>query len=160
MFAFSKKKTIESCFVFVVCVVSMLRVMDMKDEFTFSLCFDLKLQAFPDFIRNVVNQLMVNMKRIHDLGVRKIGVMSLLSLGCTPQNTAASSFQRCNETENHLVLLHNNFLLKAVNTLNQQTNSTLFFIIDLHNAFWTVFNGSETIRGKPFIKFFTFILPV
>ncbi|MBA0793470.1 hypothetical protein Gohar_017872 [Gossypium harknessii] len=105
--------------------------------------------AFPGFIQSVVSQLMVNMKRIHDLGVRKIGVMSLISLGCTPQNTAGSSFQRCNETENDLVMLHNNLLLQAVNTLNQQTNSTLFFIIDLHNAFSNVFNGTETHQGSP-----------
>ncbi|TYJ19313.1 hypothetical protein E1A91_A09G183400v1 [Gossypium mustelinum] len=104
-------------------------------------------QDFPAFMESLMNQLMVNLKRIHDMGVRKIGITSLLPLGCLPRNTAPFSFQHCDDTYNALVALHNQLLSQVVNTLNQQTNTSnnpSFFILDLYNAFWTVFNRNET----------------
>ncbi|MBA0684577.1 hypothetical protein Goari_026156 [Gossypium aridum] len=108
-------------------------------------------QDFPAFMESLMNQLMVNLKRIHDMGVRKIGITSLLPLGCLPRNTAPFSFQHCDDTYNALVDLHNQLLPKVVNILNQQTNtsnSPSFFILDLYNAFWTVFNRNETYQGN------------
>ncbi|XP_022767124.1 GDSL esterase/lipase At5g03610 isoform X2 [Durio zibethinus] len=99
--------------------------------------------GFPAFIGSVVNQLTVNLKRIHDLGVRKIAVSALQPLGCLPQSTARFSFEQCNGTENTLVDLHNQLLLQAVNNLNKETNSTSFFVLDIYNAFWNVFNQKE-----------------
>ncbi|XVE76003.1 hypothetical protein DITRI_Ditri12bG0137700 [Diplodiscus trichospermus] len=105
--------------------------------------------GFPAFISSVVSQLTVNLKRIHNLGVRKIAVSALQPLGCLPQSTARFSFQQCNGTENSLVNLHNQLLAKAVNDLNKQTNSTSFFILDLYDAFWTVFNQKEAHQVSP-----------
>lgn len=105
--------------------------------------------GFPAFISSVVSQLTVNLKRIHDLGVRKIAVSALQPLGCLPQSTAQFSFQKCNGTENALVNLHNQLLAQAVNNLNKQSNSTSFFILDIYNAFWTVFNQKEAHQVNP-----------
>ncbi|OMO68298.1 Lipase, GDSL [Corchorus olitorius] len=96
--------------------------------------------GLPAFIASVVGQLTVNLKRIHDLGVRKVAVTSLQPLGCLPRSTAQYSFQQCNGDENNGVNLHNQLLAQAVNTLNKQTNSTSFFVVDVYNAFWTVIN--------------------
>ncbi|KAE8690550.1 GDSL esterase/lipase [Hibiscus syriacus] len=104
------------------------------------------LQAF---IESVVKQLMVNLKRIQELGVRRIGVSSLLPLGCIPLNTARFSFQRCNQTDNVFVQLHNHLLLQAVNTLNQQTNRTSFFVLDLYNAVDTILGKNQSQPGSP-----------
>ncbi|XP_022746925.1 GDSL esterase/lipase At5g03610-like [Durio zibethinus] len=99
--------------------------------------------GFPAFISSVVSQLTENLKRIHDLGVRKIAVTALPPLGCLPRSTAQFSFQQCNETENILVNLHNQLLVQAVNNLNEQTNSNSFVVLDIYNAFWTVFNQTQ-----------------
>ncbi|KAK8531922.1 hypothetical protein V6N12_053379 [Hibiscus sabdariffa] len=106
--------------------------------------------GFPTFISNVVSQLTVNLRRIHSLGVKKIAVGSLPPLGCLPTNTATSSFQQCEQTQNALVNLHNQLLLQAVTNLNNQTNSASFFILDIHNAFWTVFNQTQAHQGPKF----------
>ncbi|XVE96464.1 hypothetical protein REPUB_Repub02eG0224200 [Reevesia pubescens] len=101
------------------------------------------------FIGSIVNQLTVNLKRIHNLGVRKIAVSALQPLGCLPQSTVRFSFQHCNGTENTLVNLHNQLLVQAVNNLNKETNSTSFFVLDTYNAFWTVFNQKEAHQASP-----------
>ncbi|KAK8651250.1 hypothetical protein V6N13_140859 [Hibiscus sabdariffa] len=105
--------------------------------------------GFPAFISSVVRQVGVNLRRIHGLGVGKIAVGSLPPLGCLPANTALSSFQQCNKAQNALVDLHNRLLLQAVADLNNQTDSTSFFILDIHDAFWTVFNRTQPHQGSP-----------
>ncbi|KAF2581789.1 hypothetical protein F2Q68_00000090 [Brassica cretica] len=49
---------------------------------------------FPAFIKQVVDQTEVNLRRIHALGVKKVAVPLLQPLGCLPGITFASSFQR------------------------------------------------------------------
>ncbi|KAE8679400.1 GDSL esterase/lipase [Hibiscus syriacus] len=105
--------------------------------------------GFPAFISSVVRQLTVSLRRIHGLGVGKIAVGSLPPLGCLPANTAQTSFQRCDPTQNALVDLHNLLLLQAVTNLNNQTNSTSFFILDFHGAFSTVLNQTQPHQGSP-----------
>ncbi|KAK6231805.1 hypothetical protein QUC31_010961 [Theobroma cacao] len=105
--------------------------------------------GFPAFIESVVSQLTVNLKRIHGLGVRKIAVSALQPLGCLPQSTAQFSFEQCNATENTLVNLHNQLLVQAVNNLNKKTNSTSVIVLDLYDAFWTVFNQKEAHQVSP-----------
>ncbi|XVE61512.1 hypothetical protein DITRI_Ditri06bG0046300 [Diplodiscus trichospermus] len=109
--------------------------------------------GFLHFIQKVVNQLTVNMKRIHNLGVRKIGVASLPPLGCLPRSTVQFSFRQCNETENILTDLHNQLLVQAANNLNKQTNNTSsFFVLDINSAFWTIFNQKQAYKVSPAFK--------
>ncbi|KAF3539605.1 hypothetical protein F2Q69_00018349 [Brassica cretica] len=96
---------------------------------------------FPAFIKQVVDQTEVNLRRIHALGVKKIAVPLLQPLGCLPGITVASSFQRCNESQNALVKLHNSLLQQAVAKLNNETKQSTFITIDLYNAFLTVFKN-------------------
>ncbi|XWS43436.1 hypothetical protein CRYUN_Cryun16bG0103500 [Craigia yunnanensis] len=100
-------------------------------------------EGFPAFISSVVSQLTGNLKRIHNLGARKIALSALQPMGCLPQSTVRFSFQQCNETENTLANLHNQLLVQAVNNLNKQTNDTSFFVLDIYNAFWTVLNQKQ-----------------
>lgn len=110
--------------------------------------------GFPVFIGRVVNQMKVNLKRIHNLGVRKIAASALQPLGCLPRSTAQFSFEQCNESENALVGLHNQLLAQAVNDLNKETNSSSFFVLDIYNAFWNVFNQKQAHQVSP-----TFVNP-
>ncbi|EEF33624.1 GDSL esterase/lipase At5g03610 [Ricinus communis] len=105
-------------------------------------------QGFPDFIRKVVNQITVNLKRIHELGVKKVAVTALQPLGCLPRSTFASSFQQCNGTENELVSLHNLMLQQAVAKLNNETKDSTFVILDIYSAFMTVFKNKGDHPGS------------
>ncbi|KAH0887699.1 hypothetical protein HID58_050128 [Brassica napus] len=102
---------------------------------------------FPAFIKQVVDQTEVNLRRLHALGVEKVAVPLLQPLGCLPGITFASSFQRCNETQNALVRLHNSLLQQAVIKLNNEIKKSTFIILDLYNAFLTVFNNKGANPG-------------
>ncbi|KAK9170441.1 hypothetical protein Syun_002581 [Stephania yunnanensis] len=105
--------------------------------------FNGSIQGLPGFIVSVVNQLALNLKRIHDFGVKKVAVNGLQPLGCLPRGTASSSYQRCNGTENMAVGFHNSLLKEAVAKLNTESKSSAFVILDLYMAFTTVFNTSQ-----------------
>ncbi|KAI6674120.1 hypothetical protein NL676_002026 [Syzygium grande] len=100
-------------------------------------------QDMPAFITKVVSQLAVNLKRVYALGVRKIAVAALQPLGCLPQYSYATSFQKCNDTVNTLVGFHNQLLKQAVDKLNNETSPSTFVIVDLYSAFTSVFEITE-----------------
>ncbi|KAK7396665.1 hypothetical protein VNO78_17821 [Psophocarpus tetragonolobus] len=108
-------------------------------------------QGLASFVATVINQTRTNLIRIKGLGVKKIVVGALQPLGCLPQMTAPTSFQRCNDTTNAMVLLHNALLNQAVTRLNQQTKDrSSFLILNLFDSFMSVFNHPSThnIRSK------------
>ncbi|RDX76334.1 GDSL esterase/lipase, partial [Mucuna pruriens] len=107
------------------------------------LTFD-SILGIPYFVASVVNQTARNLIRIKGLGVKKIVVGALPPLGCLPQITAATSFQRCNATSNSLVLLHNTLLNQAVTRLNEQSKENSFVILNLYESFLSVLNHPST----------------
>ncbi|KAF3441689.1 hypothetical protein FNV43_RR15604 [Rhamnella rubrinervis] len=103
-------------------------------------------QDFPTFVRAVVNQASLNLKRIHDLGVKKIAVTALEPVGCLPRFTSnITSFQNCTDSLNPLANLHNQLLQKAVAKLNSETKDSPYLILDLYASFMEVFNK----KGDP-----------
>ncbi|XP_052172325.1 GDSL esterase/lipase At5g03610-like [Diospyros lotus] len=99
------------------------------------------LQDLPPFITSVVNQLAVNLKSIHAMGLKRVAVGALQPLGCLPTITFANSFQQCNSTVNAAVDFHNSLLQQAVAKLNNDSHSnSSYFIIDLHSPFISVLN--------------------
>ncbi|KAH7854212.1 hypothetical protein Vadar_011433 [Vaccinium darrowii] len=111
-------------------------------------------QGFPSFIARVVNQIAVNLKRIHDMGVRTVAVAAIEPLGCLPEFTFLNSFKQCNATVNTVSTLHNTLLQQAVAKLNiESKDSGAFIILDLNDAFTAVLNGIDTT-----VKFETPIL--
>ncbi|CAK7327546.1 unnamed protein product [Dovyalis caffra] len=105
-------------------------------------------EGWKPFITQVVNQIVVNMKRIHGLGVKKVAVTTLQPLGCLPRSTFASSFQQCNGTENELVGFHNLLLQQAVVKLNNETKDSTFVILDLYKAFMSVLKNKGKNPGS------------
>ncbi|KAI4370186.1 hypothetical protein MLD38_018560 [Melastoma candidum] len=107
--------------------------------------------GLPAYITKAVAQLVVNIKRIHDLGVKKVAVAGLQPLGCLPQITYTAGFQKCNGTINALVLFHNRLLWTAVAALNIHTeDSSAFIPVDLYDAFLLAFKGkSGTMFANP-----------
>ncbi|XP_019187158.1 PREDICTED: GDSL esterase/lipase At5g03610-like isoform X2 [Ipomoea nil] len=99
------------------------------------------------YISTVVNKLAANMKRLHDLGVKKVSVTSLEPLGCLPRTTVRSSFRQCNDTENMGVALHNSLLQETVARLNSQTADSPYFILDLFSPFITVIKQQKKLKS-------------
>lgn len=99
------------------------------------------------FINSVVNEIVIDLKRIRKLGVRKIVVTGLGPLGCLPEFTAPFSFNQCNETINSFVQFHNFLLKQAVDNLNKQTKHSNFFILDVYDAFLSIIQGRNNNPG-------------
>ncbi|KAI3687766.1 hypothetical protein L1987_81469 [Smallanthus sonchifolius] len=114
-------------------------------------------QGLPSFISRVVNQMGINLKRIHDMGVRKVVVTALQPVGCLPKQTIFSSYQQCNETDNSAATLHNQLLQQAVTTLNNSTKGSSFLVLDLFSSFNTVLKNKGDFTGS--LKFDTPLKP-
>ncbi|MCD7455367.1 hypothetical protein HAX54_027983 [Datura stramonium] len=86
--------------------------------------------------KSIMSQLELNLRRIHGLGVQKIGITAMEPIGCLPKITAVfSSYENCSESANSLSILHNQMLHQTIDKLNNQTGRHIFFILDLYNAF-------------------------
>ncbi|BAT85846.1 GDSL esterase/lipase [Vigna angularis] len=110
-------------------------------------------EGLSSFVASVINQTTTNLIRIRELGVKKVVVGALQPIGCLPQITVSISFQRCNETPNALVLLHNTLLNEAVTTLNQQTKErSTFRILNLFDSFMSVLNHPSTHNIRDRLK--------
>lgn len=105
-------------------------------------------QTLQSFILLVVDQLVVNLKRLHGMGMKKVAVTSLEPLGCLPQTTVSSSFQECNGTQNTAVTFHNLLLSQAVTKLNNETKDSPFVILDLYASFMSVFENKADHLGS------------
>ncbi|CAG7861682.1 unnamed protein product [Brassica rapa] len=115
------------------------------------------LIAILPFIKQVVNQIEVNLRRIHSLGIKKIAVPSLQPLGYIPHFAKGSPFIK--DAVNFLVGHHNDLLHEVVAKLNNETNHSAFTIIEYNNAFLTVINNKGEIPDilvfeTPFIECF------
>lgn len=115
-------------------------------------------QGLRGFIGRVVNQLAVNVKRLHDLGAREIAVTTLQPLGCLPRMTILSSFQQCNVTQNMAVSFHNLLLNQAMTKLkNETTRDSSYVLLDLYSSFTTVLQNKGDFPGN--LKFETPLKP-
>ncbi|KAL8039696.1 hypothetical protein ABFX02_10G052800 [Erythranthe guttata] len=114
-------------------------------------------QGLQSFIPSVINQLSLNLKRIQKMGATKVIMTALQPLGCLPRITQSSSFKECNATQNLAVNYHNLLLQQTVAKLNNETNSSTFFILDLYNSFTTVIEQKGNPKGK--LKFETPLKP-
>lgn len=109
-------------------------------------------QGLQSFITLVVNQLALNLKRIEEMGARKVAVTALQPLGCLPRATAPSWYQQCNTSENRAVNFDNLLMRQAVAKLNNdsKTSSTsaVFTILDLYTSFTTLLTNNGSYPGN------------
>ncbi|KAK6933526.1 GDSL lipase/esterase [Dillenia turbinata] len=108
-------------------------------------------EPLQDFTRSVINQISVNLKRIHNLGVRKILVTSIEPLGCLPRIAAKFLYKKCSQIENSATTFHNQLLQQVVRDLNNATHQSAFRIIDLNYAFLSAMKKQNNHTGT--VKF-------
>lgn len=111
------------------------------------------MQELGDFTKSILSQLELNLRRIHGLGVKKIGITSMEPIGCLPKMTIASSYENCSEEANSLSIFHNQMLHQIIDKLNNQTATPSFFIIDLYSAFITALNIQQNHPGNVIYEF-------
>nr|GEU99367.1 GDSL esterase/lipase At5g03610-like [Tanacetum cinerariifolium] len=114
-------------------------------------------QNLPAFITSVINQMTIDLKLIHDLGIPRVLVNTLQPVGCLPQLTIIYSYQQCNQTQNSLASFHNQLLQLALTTLNNNTKKSTFLPLDLFTSFNTVLKNKGDITGN--LKFDTPLKP-
>lgn len=93
---------------------------------------------------------MVNIRRINELGIKKILVTGIGPLGCLPQNTASNSFQNCNEALNNFSLSHNQLLEQNIWQLNYEAAAPLFTYLDLYSTFISALGLHNNSPGMKF----------
>nr|GLL20733.1 GDSL esterase/lipase At5g03610-like isoform X2 [Ipomoea trifida] len=104
-------------------------------------------------IESVISQLVLNLKRIYNLGVPRISVVAVPPFGCLPGDVPIqpSPNRVCNESQNSFSRLHNQLLKKAVEQLNNETGGSTFVILDLYSSFMSALNvqnnRSECCKG-------------
>ncbi|EPS58551.1 hypothetical protein M569_16262, partial [Genlisea aurea] len=120
------------------------------NDYSFYLANGGSVSEIKNFIPSVVNQLVVNLKRIQRLGARKIVVGGLQPLGCLPRATIANGYKQCIEIDNAAVGYHNLLLSQAVEELNSAAKGPRFLLLDLYQAFQTAIdNRGEVKFGSP-----------
>ncbi|KAI4339283.1 hypothetical protein MLD38_024243 [Melastoma candidum] len=104
-------------------------------------------QGLQVFISALIDQLSVNLKRIHGLGVAKIAVTGLPPLGCLPQLTSYVNYKNCSAHWNSLAESHNKKLEEMVEeSKNEKGGPGHVLVLDLQMAFTSALirHGLET----------------
>ncbi|CAA7060877.1 unnamed protein product [Microthlaspi erraticum] len=103
-------------------------------------------QGRPELIRRVVKEILLNVKRIKELGVRQVLVAMSTPQKCMPLLTTTKG---CN-TSDTFTNLHNTLLREGLRKLNDESNDKSFLEFDLYNAFLSIFNN----KGVPGVSKF------
>jgi len=93
------------------------------------------LQELPKFMESLVEQMSVNLNRIHSLGINKVAVGLLQPIGCLPALNIISLRTSCIGTLNLVSKDHNKKLVEAIQKLNNQAGKSVFVTLDLYNTF-------------------------
>ncbi|XP_010558997.1 PREDICTED: LOW QUALITY PROTEIN: GDSL esterase/lipase At2g36325-like [Tarenaya hassleriana] len=120
-----------------------------NDYFTYLTLNNVTQQGIETFTRRIINQMILDITTVQNLGVRKVAIAAMQPLGCLPVASTAtgkSGFRWCNETYNVIAKFHNTLLSQALIKLNQEKNDTVFIMLDIYKAFWTVLKN-KGVRG-------------
>ncbi|XP_019151440.1 PREDICTED: GDSL esterase/lipase At5g03610-like isoform X2 [Ipomoea nil] len=99
------------------------------------------IHGMEEFVESITEQLSVNLKRIHEMGVPKVAVTAMQPLGCLPAVTfSTGNYPNCDENTNNITRFHNQMLKQRVDKLNDQTEGSPFVILDLYAAFTSALN--------------------
>jgi len=87
------------------------------------------------FVERVVSGIQANLQRLYDLGLRNVMVNNMLNTDCLPLNTRQFGYTKCDNRTGPFALIHNAFLLGAVQSVNAQNPGARFIILDQYSAF-------------------------
>ncbi|KAI3458865.1 hypothetical protein Pfo_015528 [Paulownia fortunei] len=106
------------------------------------------LEELPGFTRSLINQLILNVRRINGFGIKKIGITGIEPVGCLPRNTASASYENCNAAENKFSQSHNQLLKQSIVALNHEAAAPVFVYLDLYRAFISALKIKQNPPGN------------
>lgn len=92
----------------------------------------------------------VELKRIGEIGVRKVVAANLSPLECIPELTrTGSNYTKCDDRYAVGTRHHNELLEKVMGVLNRESkNRAEFLVLDLYSAFESVMRPPGTERDQ------------
>ncbi|XP_019430983.1 PREDICTED: GDSL esterase/lipase At5g03610-like isoform X3 [Lupinus angustifolius] len=118
-----------------------------NDYITFILK-DRNLFGIAKYIKSLVDELTINLKRIHSLGAGKIVVSLLQPVGCLPTVSVASLYNDCIDLFNNVPRDHNKIILQNVENLNKESGKSVFRTLDLYNSFLSAIEEKQKSRQE------------
>ncbi|KAL5069143.1 hypothetical protein RYX36_020030 [Vicia faba] len=100
------------------------------------------------FTSLLIKQLLINVQRIHNLGINKIAIGLLEPIGCMPPITQLTFHLSCVDVLNLVSENHNQVLLQNLLQLNQQLGKSVFVTLDLYNAFLSTITTMQKNRKE------------
>ncbi|KAF5742611.1 GDSL esterase/lipase [Tripterygium wilfordii] len=102
------------------------------------------ITSLPNIAAKVIDQLVLDIKRIQDLGMPKIALATLIPLGCAPTHSIKSPKKCCDEEINKIIESYNQKLKEAVKELKNVE------IIDVYGAMTSALNRpAESLKFDP-----------
>jgi len=108
-------------------------------------------QNIQAFTTSLIQQMSLNLRRLHSLGINKIAVGLLEPIGCMPLITVATSYDKCLEPFNFISQNHSQMLLQTVQELNKELGKPVFVTLDLYNSFLSVLATMQKSRSGKFV---------
>ncbi|CAL0299764.1 unnamed protein product [Lupinus luteus] len=105
------------------------------NDYTTFILKDKNIFEIAKFMKSLVNEVTMNLVRIHNLGAEKIVVSLLQPIGCLPTISVASLYIDCIHLLNLVSRGHNKMLLGNVEDLNKEIGKPIFRTLDLYNSF-------------------------
>ncbi|XP_039685791.1 GDSL esterase/lipase At5g03610 isoform X2 [Medicago truncatula] len=115
---------------------SVALVVNSGNDYTAFLVNNRSITEIKSFTTSLINQLSINVQRIHNLGINKVAIGLLEPIGCLPEITLVTFHLSCVDLLNLVSEDHNKLLLQTVLQLNQQqVGKSVYVTLDLYNAF-------------------------
>ncbi|XP_019430979.1 PREDICTED: GDSL esterase/lipase At5g03610-like [Lupinus angustifolius] len=107
------------------------------NDYTKFVLKDRNLFEIVKFRKSLIDELKVNIRRIHNLGAENIVVSLLQPIGCLPTISVVSLYQDCIDLLDLVSRDHNKMILQIVEDLNKEIGKSVFKTLDLYNSFLT-----------------------
>ncbi|KAF8081666.1 hypothetical protein N665_0871s0004 [Sinapis alba] len=115
-------------------------VIGSNDLFAYFGSFKLRQRTNPQqYTQSMADKLKEQLKRVHDTGARRFLILGVAQIGCTPgQREKNSTMHECNEDSNMWCSLYNEALVKMLQQLKQELQSSMTY---------TYFDNFKSVHG-------------
>ncbi|TVU36383.1 hypothetical protein EJB05_18316 [Eragrostis curvula] len=112
-----------------------------------------RVEDMTTIIGKVTTEIAKGVKRLHKMGVTMVLVNNLHPAGCTPRQTRALNYTRCDGNGNTVAESHNRELTKKLNIAEDTDDSV--YVVDLNRAFSSIINPQDPSTSSQRAKEFT-----
>ncbi|WZY81284.1 hypothetical protein YC2023_027668 [Brassica napus] len=119
-------------------------VIGSNDIFDYFGSFKLRQKTNPQqYTQSMADKLKEQLKRLHDTGARRLLIVGVAQIGCTPGQRAKNSMHECDEEANTWGSLYNKALVKMLQQLKEELGSSMTY------SYFDKFNSLHDIVTNP-----------